>query len=130
MEPFPWKDSYLALGKALERLREVLENPYEERGIIVDATLQRFEFTFELFWKTLKHFLWLEGFETNTPRSTLQKAYQAGWLGEEKIWLDMLNDRNLTSHTYDEEKANEIFDRIKVYYQVMKEVYQLLSRRT
>jgi len=114
---------------AVKRLEEVLENPLDEKDIVVDATIQRFEFTFELFWKTLKRFLYLEGIETKSPRETLKKAYQSGWLKDEEFWLKMLHDRNLTSHIYDKEQALEIYERIKGYCSKIKETYLMLSQK-
>lgn len=67
--------SLLNLGKALERLREALQVP-QESVLAVDGTIQRFEFAIELYWKTLKRLLAQEGIVTNTPRETLQRAYQ------------------------------------------------------
>lgn len=94
MTEFPWKESFESLGEALTRLEEVLAMPLDEKRIVLDATIQRFEFTFELFWKTLKRFLLVEGIETRSPRETLKKAYQIKWLDDEQLWLNMLHDRN------------------------------------
>ena len=66
-----------SLGKALDRLEEALGQPLEN-PLAVDATIQRFEFTIELFWKALKRCLEFEGIDASTPRSALQQAYQAG----------------------------------------------------
>jgi hypothetical protein len=60
----------------------------------VDGTIQRFEFTFELFWKALRRFLQREGIDTGSPRSTLRHTYRRGLLDHEQLWLDMLDDRN------------------------------------
>jgi nucleotidyltransferase substrate binding protein (TIGR01987 family) len=65
------------LGRALERLREALQEP-EANSLVVDGTIQRFEFVIELYWKTLKHFLIAEGILTNTPRESLQRADTVG----------------------------------------------------
>jgi nucleotidyltransferase substrate binding protein (TIGR01987 family) len=89
--------SLVNLATALERLREALQEP-EANKLAVDGTIQRFEFVFELYWKTLKRLLAWEGIQTQTPRETLQRAYQAGWLADETAWLQMLRDRSQTSH--------------------------------
>jgi nucleotidyltransferase substrate binding protein (TIGR01987 family) len=65
-----------------------------------DATIQRFEFVVELCWKTLKRCLLIEGIEAYTPKEVLKQAFQSHWLDSEKIWLEMLDDRNLMSHIY------------------------------
>lgn len=110
-------------GQALTRLDEVLQRSPELDDIVIDATIQRFEFTIELCWKSLKRKLAIEGIETTTPRTTLQQAFVANWIDNEAIWLEMLKDRNLTSHTYREEQAKMIYGRIPQYAQVMRTLY-------
>src|SRR2546426_12801535 len=61
------------LGAALERLREALQEP-ETNSLVVDGTIQRFEFVIELFWKTLKRLVAAEGIQTGTPREAIQRA--------------------------------------------------------
>jgi nucleotidyltransferase substrate binding protein (TIGR01987 family) len=95
------------------RLMEAVAQPESE--LVRDATIQRFEFTFEVVWKTLK--LWLErqGHECGGPRPTLKKAFAEGLIPtaeEADNWLRMLEDRNLTSHAYDQALAEEIHRRI------------------
>lgn len=114
------------LEKALGRLEEALgEN--EMNSLYIDGTIQRFEFTLELYWKTLKRLLEEEGIETRTPRETLKHAYAVGWLKNEKAWLQMLRDRNETSHVYDEEKARNIYDNIVGYFPEMKKTFEALK---
>lgn len=127
MKDYHWKESFQSLGDALDRLQEVLDMPLDEHRVVLDATIQRFEFTFELFWKTLKRFLYLEGVETKSPRETLKMAYQLKWLNDEQLWLNMLRDRNETSHVYDEDKAKEIYNKIKQYYPHLRSIYQFLK---
>ncbi|HEY9764756.1 MAG TPA: HI0074 family nucleotidyltransferase substrate-binding subunit [Chroococcales cyanobacterium] len=117
------------LGKSLGRLGEALEIPLEN-PLAVDGTIQRFEFTFELFWKTLKAFLELEGLQTATPREALKKAFQIGWLQDEAVWLRMIDDRNLTSHVYREAEALAIYGHIRDYFSEMKWTYDLLRERS
>lgn len=119
----------LNLDNAMKRLEEALdEDP--SNSLIVDGTIQRFEFTIELYWKTLKRLLLIEGIETKTPRETLKEAYQAGWLNREEDWLQMLRDRNATSHTYDEAAAREIVEHIHQYFPEMKKVFTLIKEKT
>lgn len=115
------------LSRALERLNEALQE--ERTGFMVDATIQRFEFCIELFWKTLKRQLAYEGIEATTPRETIKHAYKNGWLHEDTLWIDMLNDRNRTSHIYNAEMANEIYDHIKDYDKALARTYHFLADR-
>lgn len=116
------------LGSALERLREALGEP-EHSTLAIDGTIQRFEFVIELFWKTLKRCLEQEGIETRTPKETLQRAHQAAWLGDETAWLQMLRDRNETSHIYDEAAARRIYGHIREYFPEMEKTFAFLSDR-
>lgn len=93
------------LGCALERLHEALQEP-EGNSLVVDGTIQRFEFAIELYWKTFKRLLALEGIQSNTPRESVQRAFQAEWIADETAWLGMLRDRN-DSHIYDEATATK-----------------------
>ena len=119
-----WKESFISLGKAIERLKDVLEHPQlNEIDYLRDATIQRFAFAIELFWRMLKKILLHEKIESTTPRDTLSKAYQYKLINDEEIWLNMLDDRNNTSHAYKEEEAKVIFEHIKEYLPVFQNTY-------
>jgi len=116
------------LRRALERLEETLHEDLNN-SLIVDGTIQRFQFTIELYWKTLKRVLLSEGIEAITPKETLKEAFQAGWLENEEAWLQMLKDRNLTSHTYDEKVAILIVHNIKGYFPEMMATFSRLNSK-
>lgn len=95
------------------RLAEAVAQP--ESGLIRDATIQRFEFTFEVVWKTLKLYLERQGDECGGPRPTLKKAFAENLIptpAEADVWFQMLEDRSLTSHAYDEAIAHRIYGHI------------------
>ena len=100
-----------------------------ENDIIQDAAIQRFEFTIELFWKVLKKCLAYEKVDTTTPRDVLSKAFQFHLIDDEEIWLSMLDDRNKTSHVYQEAVALAVFKHLKGYLPVMKVTYQKLESK-
>ena len=112
---------------ALTSLEEAVAIPLDDQRIVVDATIRRFKLAFDSFEKTLKRFLLHEGVETKTPRETLKKAYQFHWLDDEQLWLDMMHDRNATSHIYEKDKAHDIYLRIKQYCLAMRQVYGKLA---
>jgi nucleotidyltransferase substrate binding protein (TIGR01987 family) len=87
---------------------------------------QRFEFTFELFWKTIQRLLAREGVEARSPKAALREAYRLGWLDDEARWIKLLEDRNLTSHTYRELLALEIYSRTPAHYAAMREAFEKL----
>ncbi|GAB4420719.1 MAG: nucleotidyltransferase substrate binding protein [Thermodesulfovibrionales bacterium] len=113
---------------AHKRLREAINE--KETPLSIDGTIQRFEFTFELAWKVIQKFIRYEGFDCNTPRECLRKAYSAGIIDNDEIWLDMLDDRNKTSHIYNEAVAKGIFNRIRQdYVMELEGLRDLLSKR-
>lgn len=82
--------------------------------IIVDAVIQRFEFTFEMAWKLMKIYLEYEGIQdAQSPRSTIKAAFKHGLIEDGDEWIAMMLDRNRTSHVYDEKTALEIYNNIK-----------------
>lgn len=108
-------------NKALNRLKEAfLQEPTE---IVIDGTLQRYEFTFELAWKTLKDYLEYNGIIDNvgTPRVIIQSAYNSKIIKDGDKWIQMMLDRNMLSHLYDEDKSREIYNNIKDEYLYMFE---------
>lgn len=102
---------------AVARLNEAVALPAS--AIVRDAVLQRFEFSFELVWKTLKLFLERQGHECGGPRPTLKMAFAEGIIPtaeEADVWLQMIEDRNLTSHAYDEALALGIYQNVARTY--------------
>ncbi len=89
--------------RALQRFSEALTAP--ETDLNRNAAIQRFEFCFELAWKMIQEKSRTEGLDCYSPESCIQLAFKCQWVTEETAWLVMLEDRNLTSHTYDEALA-------------------------
>lgn len=109
-----------ALLRALDRFGEVLARDAMADPVLIDAGIQRFEFSIELFWRVLQAALLREGVAVASPRAALRGAYAQGWLAEEAVWIGMIEDRNRTSHTYREELAREIFARLPGYLAAMR----------
>ena len=106
---------------ALNKLETAFTRLQQAAGRVVDdldrdGVIQRFEFAFELLWKTAKIFLEYEGFRCAGPRSCIKEGARREILSEGEVLLDMLEDRNKTTHIYDEHTAEEIFERIKNRY--------------
>ncbi len=120
--------NYIELGEALERLKEILDAPFDKNRFIMDGTIHRFEFCIELFWKNFKNFLEREERKVLSPRDAVSQAYQMEWIDHEKIWLRMLKDRNALSHDYNKEEVDDVYARIKTYYPEMKKAYDTLKK--
>ena len=121
--------SLTKLGKALESLEQITAKPSQPDRSNIDAAIQRFEFTIELFWKLLKNILASLGTEVQYPKNVLQEAFKGHLINNEQLWLQMLEDRNITSHTYDEDLADQIFDRIKTYVPILRETYNNIREK-
>lgn len=99
---------------ALARLHEALEESKETSSLTVrDGVIQRFEFTTELAWKTMREYLLTEGVtDIHSPKSVMREAYHNNLITDDEGWLSILRDTNSTSHIYDEEDAADIYNRI------------------
>lgn len=104
--------------KCLRKFEEVLNLPKDE--FIRDSAIKRFELCFELGWKTLKDFLNEEGIFCRSPRSCLKEAFSMGLIEDGDEWLSILEDRNLSVHTYNEELAEQIYKRLKNHAKAMR----------
>ena len=114
--------------KALSSLEAVYTQPIRPDRLNVDATIQRFEFTFELAWKFLKDYFSERDIELYYPKEILQEAFSVNLIENEQIWIRMLRDRNMTSHTYDEKLADEIYKRIQDYVPELRKLSNRISQ--
>ncbi|MBA7624486.1 hypothetical protein ES703_31895 [subsurface metagenome] len=102
------------LKDACKKLEEGVKQAKDE--LDKDGVIQRFEFTFELLWKALKIYLEHQGIIVKTPRDSFIEAFRTNLISDEKIFLDMLEDRNNAAHIYDKVTSEKIFNRIKKTY--------------
>lgn len=98
--------------KALQKLKDATNEGDSE--IIIDGILHRFEFTFELAWKTIKDYLEYLGYteKTGSPREIIQNGYKQGVIKDGEKWIQMMLSRNSLSHIYDEKTSREIYSKI------------------
>lgn len=115
------------LEKAMTQLKKMLGLPPDHEGRR-EAVIQCFEFVVELNWKLLKHMLAEKDVIANTPRDVLKEAFAIGWIDNEEMWVRMIKDRNLSSHTYNEDLANEILGRIPTYTPMIEKTFETLKR--
>jgi nucleotidyltransferase substrate binding protein (TIGR01987 family) len=92
------------------------------KEIYLDLAVQRFEFTYEMSWKTLKRLLDFLGIDAKYPRAVFQEAYAAGLIKDEAVWLDMIEQRNLAAHIYDEYEILPILDKLEHYNRAFGEL--------
>lgn len=103
-----WEDYH----KAMKRLRIAANSQADADGLYLDATIQRFEFCFELAWKLMKAMLDYEGIEASSPRSSIREGWKQAMIDSAEDWLQMQEQRNLSSHTYNESTAQDIYEKI------------------
>lgn len=101
---------------AMKRLRVAVNSQPDANGIYLDATIQRFEFCFELAWKLMKAMLDYEGIEASSPRSSIREGWKQAMIDSAEDWLQMQEQRNLSSHTYNESTAQDIYEKICIKY--------------
>ena len=115
--------------KALLQLGDALEE--SESPIVRDACLQRFEFSYELLWKTLKVFLEeIHGVRAVSPRQVFKEAFALSLIEKEQIFIEMIESRNTLSHTYNEEQAAKIYVKCGGYLKAMKNVLAQLNKQS
>jgi len=129
-EDIRWKQRFRNYEKSLNYLEDALA--IKQPDVIQRAgIIQFFEMTYELAWNTLKDYLAEQGFlNLNSPRDAIKKAFEIELITDGNIWLKALEDRNLTSHTYDEETAIEVENLIRNnYYRLLKELSITLKQK-
>lgn len=128
---------YTQLKTAIERFGEMLEayrdnakRPLLEQEAVQDSLIKRFEYTFEVAWKTCKRHLEEEGFteaETGSPKSIIRLAAQRQLITNPEIWFNYLQFRQDTSHDYSSDKAEATLDIAEDFYQDVNSLYQEMT---
>lgn len=113
--------------KALKNLDEAVR--IAMRDIEIDGAIKRFELCYELSWKLIKEWLADKGIICKNPRDCFKYAYENNLIKDEKVWLEMIEDRNELVHNYTLEESRIIFERIKEnYLRAFKELYEIVER--
>jgi len=125
------KERVVIAERALKTFAELTQIK-EPTKIERDAMIQRFEYSFEAIWKAVKRYLYIiEGIEANSPKSTIRASFELMLLDENqaKQAMVMADDRNLTSHTYNEGLADELFMRMNKHEEVLTSWLSEVKRR-
>ncbi|WP_394774277.1 nucleotidyltransferase substrate binding protein [Flavobacterium sp.] len=148
MEDIIWEQRFSNFNKALLKLDEsvnyikhnylndedelVAENlGYVVEELIKEGLIQRFEYTHELAWNVMKDYAFFQGNSTvGGSRDATREAFRLQIIENADIWMDMIQSRNKTSHTYNEEIANEIFDKIiNDYFQLFLNFQETMEEK-
>jgi len=125
-----WKQRFDNLKRAYTRLRSMLDLAAQdpESDVIRMAVIKAYEFTYELSWKTLKDYLSYNGIDARLPREVIKQAFATGLLRDGQLWIDMLEERNLLAHTYDDSRAKAAVIKIQTHYLAgLEQLHTLLS---
>lgn len=108
-----WQERFEFYQKAVQSLKTALQRFDKLSDLEQDGAVQRFEFTFELAWKTLQDYFTETGYlDAKGPRNVLKKATEDNLINDGYSWIQMLENRNELNHTYDEVKSRQILDRV------------------
>lgn len=110
-------ETFRNYDRALAKLQQFTSEPADTEREVA-GIIQAFEFTFEQLWKSIQKLAASEGVRVASPKAALEFALAKGLVrdADEPAWVEMLRDRNLTSHTYNQELAHQIAERIRSTY--------------
>jgi len=113
--------------RAFSRFREILEK--EKNEVTRDSAIKRFEFTFDLAWKTIKAFLEeKKGISISSPKECFREAFRQGLIDYDELWLKMTDWRNEVVHIYKEKLADNLYKKLPTalkYFQILIEQIKL-----
>ena len=113
--------------KALGRFEEILQEKKTE--IVRDSAILRFEFTFDVAWKTLKEYLEnKKDIICKSPSDCFRSAYQQGIIRYNNIWIQMTKSRNAAVHTYKEALAKALYKKLPGYLKMFQELAESLKK--
>ena len=129
-----WKQRFQNFDRAFVLLREALQNGASSLSLLEkEGVIQRFEYSYELAWKTIKDYLEQSGVIITplTPRQVIKEAFVSKIISDGQVWIDMLDHRNLLSHSYDfsvfEKAVEAIADR---YLPAMDSLHEFFLKET
>lgn len=129
MKETRWKQRFQNFEKAFIQLQKGIDRFASLDDIGKEGIVQRFEYTLELAWKVLKDYLEAEEqIISKSPKSTIKNAFQTGIIENAELWINMLEDRNLMAHTYDENNFNIALNNIRdKYFSEITKLYSFLN---
>lgn len=123
-----YNDRLSELKTAFARLEEVI--PKVKDQLDKDGAIQRFEFVFELLWKTLKDYAEDKGrLDIASPKDAFRVAADLGLVDDPQIWFEFLKNRNTAAHIYDEDSANKIYSSIPNFISSVKSLINTIENK-
>ncbi|MBI1326694.1 MAG: DUF86 domain-containing protein [Alphaproteobacteria bacterium] len=115
-------------ARALNTFNTALETKKDNEKLYLDASAHRFMYCYEMTWKLLRRFLRARDIDVNSPVMTFREAFAENWIEDQKTFEQMITDRNIVTHEYFEDKAEEIYTRLPHYLQTMRKVHSTLEK--
>ncbi len=124
-----WKQRFVNFDKAFNQLKNAVDRFDDLDNLAKEGLVQRFEYTFELAKNTIKDFLESKGENEKYPRDILKKAFQFQIITNGELWLEILDKRNIMSHTYNETTSIDVVNKIKnEYFSEIEKLYQFFKK--
>jgi len=125
-----WRQRYQNLNKAFLQLNDAVNRVDKLSTLEKEGLVQRFEYTFELCWKTLKDYLEAQEVEARFPREVIKYSFQYEIIKNGEAWMEMLEKRNMMAHTYDEAIFNEAIQNIvTVFFPEVRKLMDFLKNQ-
>jgi nucleotidyltransferase substrate binding protein (TIGR01987 family) len=125
-----WRQRFQNFKKAFEQLRDSVLKVDELSDLEKEGMVQRFEYTFELAWKTLKDYLEEQQVNAKFPREVIKQSFHYEIIQDGEIWMDMLEKRNLMAHTYEETIFRDSVQKIaNEYFKAISQLYNFLQNK-
>jgi nucleotidyltransferase substrate binding protein (TIGR01987 family) len=125
-----WIQRLGSFTSALNQLKEavLLTQTRTVSNLEKQGLIKAFEFTYELAWNTLKDYYEFQGDQLQGSRDTIRLAFKRGLITNGQIWMEMIDNRNRTSHTYDEKTANDVIaDILNKFYNEFITIHTILT---
>ena len=125
-----WRQRFQNFKKAFEQLKDSVLKVDELSDLEKEGMVQRFEYTFELAWKTLKDYLEEQQVNAKFPREVIKQSFHYEIIQDGEIWMDMLEKRNLMAHTYEETIFRDSVQKIaNEYFKAISQLYNFLQNK-
>lgn len=123
-----WRQRYENFNKAYNQLKSAVD-VFDTLSILgKEGLIQRFEYTFELAWKTVKDYLESKEVDAKFPKDVIKAAFHYELISDGDVWMDMLEKRNLMAHTYNEERFKLAVNKINdEYFDSLTMLHKLLE---
>lgn len=124
-----WQQRFVNFDKAYRNFIQIADHDIEELSDLEkEGFVQRFEYTLELAWKTLKDYLLEQGFDLASPKEVFRQAFQNEIITDGEIWMEALNRRNLSSHTYNAQVLEQTLTFLREeFYPVIEKMHAYLE---